>query len=297
MSAGSHGEVAGPGGARLHDIRYTAFRGEHLPRWTSVTELLRLSAGRALGARRSTAAKLWPWLLVVACFLPAVVAVGVPLVVGDILQPLQVLDLPALAMFTVTPTVAFAATVLPPLLTHDRRDRVLSLYFSTAVSAGEYLAGKVLAAVVLMLLVTLGPGVLLVGGDVLTADDPLDRLADDFPAVPALVLTGLAAALFHASIAMALGALTARRVLAVGGYLGLMLVTPAVAALAAEVTGEDVWLAADLLQLPARLAAWLHDNPGAFGGAPPPTAMWGVWGLAVAAGTATLALRYGRESR
>ena len=42
--------------------------------------------------------------------------------------------------------LVFAVVITPELLCPDRRDRTLTLYFSTAVSRFEYVLGKFLAA-------------------------------------------------------------------------------------------------------------------------------------------------------
>ena len=66
----------------------------------------------------------------------------------------------------------FAAVTTPELLCPDRRDRVLTLYFSTALTRGQYVFGKVLAAIVPLLLLTLVPMWFLYAGNVLFAVHP-----------------------------------------------------------------------------------------------------------------------------
>ena len=52
----------------------------------------------------------------------------------------------------------FAGITTPDLLCPDRRNRVLSLYLSTAVSRTEYVVGRMLGALLPLLLCTLAPG-------------------------------------------------------------------------------------------------------------------------------------------
>ena len=65
--------------------------------------------------------------------------------------------------------LVFAVVVTPELLCPDRRDRTLTLYFSTAVSRSEYVIGKLLAAILPLLLLTLVPLVFLYAGNVVFA--------------------------------------------------------------------------------------------------------------------------------
>ena len=62
--------------------------------------------------------------------------------------------------------------ITPELVCPDRRDRTLSLYFSTAISRGDYVVGKVLAAVLPLLLMTLVPPLVLYAGNMVFAGTP-----------------------------------------------------------------------------------------------------------------------------
>ena len=69
--------------------------------------------------------------------------------------------------------LVFAVVVTPELLCPDRRDGTLALYFATAVSRTDYVVGKVLAALLPLLLVTVLPPAILYAGNVLFATHPL----------------------------------------------------------------------------------------------------------------------------
>lgn len=289
--------------AVIHDIRYTRFSGSLRPRWTAVAALARSGVQRALGIRRTAGAKVWPFLLVAAATAPALVAVGVPLLVAELALagiegPLDVLSYGDLLASTGVIVLAFAATTLPSLLTRERRDRVLSLYFSTAVSPLEYVVGKVLAAVALVLVVTLGPMLVLLVGGILTADAPLQYAADSAGDWPRVVAAGLLVACYHAAIALALGSLTDRRVLAVGGYLALMLVPAGIGAVLYALSERTEFLAMVLLYVPIDLArALLGADPVPGSPSAPPGVLAAVWVGAVVLGLTTLVLRYLRGNR
>lgn len=285
--------------AVIHDIRYSRFSGNLRPRWTAVLALARSSLLRALGIRRSAGAKVWPFLLVAAAYLPAVIAVGVPLVLGDLpgvgaTGPLDILDYYDLLGVTGVIVLAFAATTLPSLLTRERRDRVLSLYFSTALSPAEYVVGKLLAAAVLVLLVTLGPMLLLLVGGILIADQPVDYAADHLGDWPRIALAAGYLALFQAAVALALGSLTARRVFAVGGYIALMLVPAVIGGVLYGLTDRASFLALNLLYVPIELSGYVLSPEVDRGAVPPLGVLQAVWFGFVGLGLATLLLRYTR---
>lgn len=283
--------MTSPPAARLYDVRYSRHTGPREPRRRSVLALARSSATRALGLKRTPGAKVWPFLLLAAAYLPVVAAVGVPLLAegvspSDVLAHQQLLGL-------LTPVViAFSATTLPSLLTRERRDRVLSLYFSTALSPAEYVLGKLLAALALVAVVGLGPLLALFAGTVVTADAPLQQLRDDIGDLPGLVGAGLAVTVYFAGVGLLAGSLTAKRVFAVGGLLAALLVTPLVSALASTESGERNLLALDLSQAAVRAGATLLGGEP-FEPDPPASALvWAVWAVVVVGSLAVLAWRY-----
>jgi ABC-2 type transport system permease protein len=281
--------------AKLYDIRYSRYSGLREARWRSVLALARSSATRGIGLRRTTGAKVWPFLLIAAAHLPAVAPIGVPLLFEEAPDPLELMPYTQLLAILTPVIVAFAATTMPSLLTRERRDRVLSLYFSTAVSPWEYLAGKVLAALALMSLVTLSPLLLLLVGSVLTSDAPLDALRDDGRHVLAVVAAGLLMALYFGGLGLLAGSLTSKRVFAVGGLLAVLLVTPILAGIVSNISGEPAVLAADLATGPLQAVDGLLpgrglDRAGDFG--PPAALTWAVVGGAVLLSAAVLWFRY-----
>ncbi len=278
--------------AVIHDVRYSKFSGELHSRGVSVLALAQSSALRAVGIRRSGGAKVWPFMLIAAAFLPAVVAVCVPLFIKTVTSPLDVLTLGELLTSTSVVLLAYAATTLPSLLTRERRDRVLALYFSTAVSPAEYVAGKVLAAVGLLLLITLGPLLLVLLGSIVVADHPAQwaqRHAGDFPKV---VLAALIVSVYQAAVGLSLGALTSRRVFAVGGYVALMLVPAGMGVAFAHVTSSANYLGLDLLRIPYTLATTMLPGRAATSMQAPVPLAWGVWAAVLLVGAAVLANAY-----
>ena len=280
--------------AKLYDIRYSRYDGSREGRWRSVLALARSSATRALGLRRTTGAKVWPFLLLAAAHLPVVAAVGIPLLFDEAPDPLELMPYSRLLAIITPVIVAFGATTLPSLLTRERRDRVLSLYFSTAVSRWEYLAGKVLAALALMSLVTLSPLLVLLVGSVLTDAEPLDALRDQGADVLEVLAGGLTVALFFAALGLLAGALTSKRVFAVGGLLAVLLVTPILSLILADLTNTVGVLAGDMSTVSQRAASEVLPGESAFGldENPADGLVWSVVAAVLLLSAAVLAFRY-----
>ena len=274
--------------AVLHDIRYSRYDGVLRPRSSAVSGFVASSVRRPLGLRRSAGSKVWPFLLLAAAYLPALAVVAVPLLVPQVpLQPTELISYPNLLTTNSVVLLAFVATAVPSMLTRDRRDRVLSLYFATALSWVEYVVGTALAAVVLLALVVLGPLLVLFVGSIATADDPGGWLGDNLGDLPRIVLAALLVVLFHAALGLAVGSLTSKRVFAVGGYLAVVLVGPVITRVLALVLASDWPLALDPTTGPVLLATAVLDGSGG-----PGTLAWVVWSVVVAGGFGLLARRY-----
>jgi len=279
--------------AVLHDIRYSRYTGSLRPRSTAVASFVASSVRRPLGLRRSAGSKVWPFLLLAVAYLPSLAVVAVPLLVPQVtLQPTQLISYATLLATNSVVLLAFVATAIPSMLTRDRRDRVLSLYFATAVSWLEYLVGTALAALSLLAIIVLGPLLVLFVGSIATADDPGRWVADNIGDLPRIVLAAAVVVLFHTVLGLLVGSLTSRRVFAVGGYLAVVLVAPVVTVLLSTVLSDDWPLALDPASGPVRLAASIVDRavsgPGALA--------WVVWGVVVVGGSAVVAARYSRGS-
>lgn len=216
--------------ARILELRYERAEEPRRGPAASVVALARWSALGALGRRRGWKAKLLPIALALFALGPAIVLLGLrALLPGDI-------DLPEIVSFSGyqrqvgVAILLFAGVMAPDLLCPDRRDGVLALYFSTAVSPRQYLVGKIAAVVVPLLLVTLVPMLVLLAGLVLFADDPLSELWDRADVLPGILGAGVCAAVYFGVLGLAVSSLTPRRAFAAGGYLALLVASSAVSA-------------------------------------------------------------------
>lgn len=235
------------GGARITDLRYSRDDGARGGTGASVLALARWGAFGALGARRGWKAKFLPIALTLFALGPAVVLLGLRAFLPDDFDDLDLVSFSDYQRQTGAAILLFAAVIAPELLCPDRRDGVLSLYYSTALSPRQYLAGKTIAAVVPLLLVTLVPMLFLFVGLVLFDADPLDAFISQLDDLPRIVGAGLASALYFGLLGLAIASLTPRRAFAAGGYLAVLIASTAVAGALRASGAPEV---ANLLALP-----------------------------------------------
>jgi ABC-2 type transport system permease protein len=212
--------------ARLEDTRYARYEGVRRAPWLAVISLARWSAFGALGARKSWRAKFLPVTLTLIALLPAFAVLAIRAIVGQRFQnrfPELIPYRQYLTEIGLDVTI-FAAILCPELLCPDRRDNVLSLYLSTAVGRFTYVAGKVIAAVVPLLALTLLPVLLLFVGNTFFADSAVGYLGDHWGDVLRITASGLLLASYVSLVGLAVASFTSRRAFALGTYAGLMLI-------------------------------------------------------------------------
>ena len=88
----------------------------------------------------------------------------------------------------------FVATIAPEMLCGDRRENVLSLYFSRAITRFDYLLAKLVAAAILTLTISLVPCILYWLGRQFLDDSPMSAIKDNYT-VEFAVLQGIEAGL------------------------------------------------------------------------------------------------------
>jgi ABC-2 type transport system permease protein len=215
--------------AEIRDVRYGTYEGERRGRGAAVLSLARWGALRSLGARRGWKAKAVPITLILLALAPAVIVLGVRALFADQtgIDLTEALPFSGYQAIIGVVILLFAGITTPELLCPDRRDGMLQLYFSTAVSRGEYLAGRVIGAIAPLLLVTMVPMLVLYAGILVFEEHPVGYLEDNWGELPRIVAAGAILALYYGLVGLAVSSLTGRRAFAIGGYL-LLLVAPTV---------------------------------------------------------------------
>jgi len=221
---------------KVHDVRFHRYDGPRSGRAAALWSMTRWSALRALGARRGWKAKVIPIALTLIAFFPALIVLGLRALFASSIDTNLATVLPYSDYANITGLVilVFAVVITPELLCPDRRDGTLSLYFATAVGRGDYVLGKVLAAILPLLLVTVLPPTILYAGNVLFATHPLGYVQEHTHDIPRILASGTAVSLYFAFVGLAISSLTGRRAFAVGGYLAFLIVPTIIAGILAD---------------------------------------------------------------
>jgi ABC-2 type transport system permease protein len=284
--------------ARVTDVAYSRYDGPRAGRIAAIWSLARWSSLRALGARRGWKAKVIPLTLILLGFAPALVVLGLRALFGPsvfnggLAKALPYSDYVGTIGIVI---LVFSVVVTPELVCPDRRDRTLSLYFSTAISRGDYVVGKVLAALMPILLVTLVPPLILYAGNMLFAVHPVGYIEKHWLDIPRIIGSGLLIGIFYALVGLAISSLTARRAFAVGGYLAFLAIPTVIGGVLAHALDERWLRLLAFAAVPIQAARGLYPNYTDEGHISP----W-VWAstaveLMVVA-IAVLAIRYGRDT-
>lgn len=249
--------------ARILDRGYRPYEGPRTGVRGAVRSLVVHSTQRALGLKRPVWQKLLPALAVFIAYVPAIVFVGITVLLPDV-----VLDnagvLPTYADyygFVSAAIVVFAAFVAPELLCTDRRTGMLGLYLASPLTRNTYLLGKAIAVVLLLALVTLGPLLLMLLGFVIVGRGP-DGPGAVLELLVRMVLGGLAVAVLQASLSLAVSSTTTRKAAASAAIILILLASSAVSgALTGAAGAPDAFFCLDLLAMPFELVARIYDEP------------------------------------
>jgi ABC-2 type transport system permease protein len=278
--------------ARVVDVAYTRYDGERSGRPAAIWSLARWSALRALGARRGWKAKLVPIVLTLIALTPALVVLGLRALFSGA-SFANNLDIPYARYSTITALVilVFSVVITPELVCPDRRDRTLSLYFSTSISRLDYVLAKLLGALLPLLLVTMVPLLVLYVGNVLFAVHPLGYFQAHAGDLLRIIGGGLMIGCFYGVAGLAVASLTGRRAFAVGGYLAFLLIPTLIGGVLGEALNERYLRLMAVAAVPIRASRDLYP-----GFTDPSNLGAGLWILdavgLIAAGLVVLALRY-----
>ncbi len=203
-STGQYGEI--------FDRGYLHYNGPRLGQTHAVWALARYSMARALGIRRPWTAKIIPMLLYAAVAIPVLIAVGI----RAFFPAFEFLDYAAFFGAIFLLVGIFVAMIAPEMMSSDRHDRLLPLYFSRPIGRSSYVVAKLLAAGLLTLSMSVAPAVVLWLGNGLLADEPLAALRDSLDDLGRIVVAGTMIAFYLGAIALMISSFTGRKSIAVG---------------------------------------------------------------------------------
>jgi ABC-2 type transport system permease protein len=226
VTAPSHSRPTGA----VYDRGYRPYDGPRGGRRASVAALYRATLRRALGFRRPWRQKVLPWLLLAIVTVPAAVNVGIAYVTRD--TPLNNVSIITYRQYVGVSSALlfFVAWTAPDVLCPDRRNRVLPLIFARPLTGTDYALAKLAAiGTVLFAFSTLPQAGLFIGQMLVSRDGSLDYLVDNAAVLWQVPVAVALLSLYYAAIGLALSSLTGRRVVAAASFLGLLLVSSAVA--------------------------------------------------------------------
>jgi ABC-2 type transport system permease protein len=207
----SYGEV--------YDRGYQHYEGQRLGRGHAIWALTTYSMKRALGIKKGIGAKIIPIVLYIGVLVPAI---GLIAVQGFVPQAFTVNYADFFTIIFLMVGI-FVATIAPEMLCGDRRENVLPLYFSRAITRLDYLLAKVLATAILTLTMSFAPVAILWLGYQLLSDSPLTAMRDNLDDLGKIALAGTLIAFYLGAIGLVISSFTGRKSIAVGvivlGYL------------------------------------------------------------------------------
>jgi ABC-2 type transport system permease protein len=167
---------------------------------------------RALGIGRPWTAKIIPLLLYAAVAIPVAVGIGI----RAFFPAFEFLDYASFFGATFLLEGIFVALIAPEMVSSDRHDRVLPLYFSRPVGRGNYVLAKLLGTGLLTLSISLVPAVVLWLGNGLLAPQPLAAFRQSLDDLGRIVVAGAMIAFYLGSIGLLISSFTGRKSVAVG---------------------------------------------------------------------------------
>lgn len=280
----------------IYDIGYRHYDGPRLGRRGAVMAVVGAGLRAIFGLGRSGRSKVIPWGALILAVMPAVVAVAIRVLAGDLID-LYSYDTYLWEIGALLPI--FVAAQAPELVVNDIRHRVLPLYFSRPMSRFDYVAAKLGALSLGLLSLTLLPVLVLFIGRVLAAEDVLGAIGDEAGALPAILGNGAIHAVVLASLGLAICSLAARRAYAAGAVLAVFLIGGVVSEVFSGPAGfADVAPFLNPLSILDGTRQWLFGGSVAaspVSAADLPLVSYGLATLALSLGSwAVLAFRYRR---
>jgi ABC-2 type transport system permease protein len=251
--------ASSPGGS-IYDLGYQGYHGSRIPRSGVVMALLWQTLRACYGIGRGARAKIVPLALAGIALIPAIVAVGIALLLAQAgpaaarfegFSPIRYSTYAdVIALFV----MLFCAAQAPELLGRDQRFGVLPLYFSRALARTDYALARIGGLVAGLALMVLTPQIVLFVGRLLMASDPgAGWEAESKFLLPVLLQSAFTVGLMG-GIAAAIASHTPRRAYATAGIIAVLIIPPVIVGLIGDVGRGGFARYAALLSPPDVLA-------------------------------------------
>ena len=187
-----------------------------------------------------------PFTLAVLALLPAVLAVGIAALAaqvpgggGEILEDASPVRFSTYHGLIVILVMLFAAAQGPELFGRDQRYGVLPLYFSRVLTRIDYAMAKTGGLWVALLLLMVVPQVLLLGGRIFVAPDPVQGVRDEIGSVPQFLTQAILTAGLLGSLTALVASHTPRRAYATAIIIAIAIIPPIVVGLVGNLVNQD----------------------------------------------------------
>ncbi len=208
--------------AQIMDRGYRSYDGPRTGLPGSIRSVVRYSVRHTLGLGRAARHKILPWLAVVIALVPAVVFVGLAVVLDiDMIEDEILPDYHEYYGFITTALFFYCAIIVPDILVADRRNGMLQLYLSTPLQRWSYLASKALAVALALAVLTMGPVLFLLVARTIEGSGP-DGLIEWIKIFVRIIAAGAAISAAFTAASLAAASLTDRRLFATIGVVVLL---------------------------------------------------------------------------
>ena len=215
----------------IYDIGYRHYEGPREGRSRARFALWTNGVRTALGLGRGARAKILPILLFTSTMIPAAVFVIMASFAEDF-GVSDIVEVPGHADYYDIVSVlvlVFSAIIAPELLCADRRSQVLQLYLVRPLTPTDYVGGRWLAFLTIVLALVYSGQVVMFVGFAFAATEPLDYIRENWLDVPRFLAAGAVVAVFVTTIPLAVSGFTARRAYAAGFVIGLFIISTSAA--------------------------------------------------------------------
>ena len=208
--------------AQIIDRGYRSYDGPRTGLPGSIRSVVRYSVRHTLGLGRAARHKILPWLAVVIALVPAVVFVGLAVVLDiDMIEDEILPDYHEYYGFITTALFFYCAIIVPDILVADRRNGMLQLYLSTPLQRWSYLASKALAVAAALAVLTMGPVLFLLIARTIEGSGP-GGLIEWIKIFVRIIAAGAAISAAFTMASLAAASLTDRRLFATIGVVVLL---------------------------------------------------------------------------
>lgn len=248
--------------AQILDRGYRRFEGQRSGVVGAVRSVMWHTVRSILGLGRKARHKVFPIIVLVVSFVPAVAFLALAVLIGDLLEGELRPEYWEFFGFSFVATIVFVALVAPEAIVRDRRDGMFAMYLSTPLSRPTYLLSKVLAVLGTMALVVLGPPVLWLLGYTFQSQGP-DGLGDWLSVMGRILLAGLAICLLYTAVSLGVSSMTDRRAFASIAVVFVMLGASIATNVLVDVAElSDTWRLLDPLTVAFEMAPRLFSDRG-----------------------------------